>query len=368
MSDVRMDRIISHWTGGTGRANSLDLKHYHKLTEFDGRQRDGNEEIADNVVTSDGDYAAHTLNLNTRSIGVAMCGMAGATERPFNAGEYPLTEVQFEAHCELIAELCNQYNIPVTPTTVLSHAEVEPNLGVKQRNKWDYIKLPFRQDLHGARACGDYMRERVKFYLGAQPEYQGFENMPTLRLGSRGRFVEDLQTLLKGLGYSVGAVDGIYGRGTEGGVMKFQAAEGLGRDGVTGPNTWRRLYEAGKEKRENPVVAARKELTTADIRAAGSRTINDTDKAQAGVVTSGVMGMADTYLDTAQSDPIAAAEKLAADKARVEALGFGGDAMLWLQDNWLLVIGGIVLLYSLFKMYQVKGHRTEDARNAKHMG
>jgi hypothetical protein len=60
-----------------------------------------------------------------------------------------------------------RYKIPVTPRTVLSHAEVQPTLGIKQNGKWDFTELSFRPSLKGHKACGDYMRSRVSAYMVA---------------------------------------------------------------------------------------------------------------------------------------------------------------------------------------------------------
>ncbi|MER8369697.1 hypothetical protein NKH70_28955 [Mesorhizobium sp. M0991] len=42
----------------------------------------------------------------------------------------------------VVAELCKYYRIKVTSKTVLSHAEVESNLGIEQRGKWDSPGCP----------------------------------------------------------------------------------------------------------------------------------------------------------------------------------------------------------------------------------
>src|SRR5690606_37547642 len=34
-----------------------------------------------------------------------------------------------------------------------------------QRGKWDFTVLPFKPQLKGAPACGDYARARVRFYM-----------------------------------------------------------------------------------------------------------------------------------------------------------------------------------------------------------
>jgi len=237
-------RSITHWTAGGPRANDIDKKHYHKITNFDGTVVAGNEKIEDNIVTSDGDYAAHTLNLNTGSAGFAMAGMHGANENPFDPGPYPISEVQFEAHCRTLAQFHSDYGIlPITRENCLTHAEVEPVLGVKQRGKWDITRLPFKPELRGALACGDYMRSRVNAYLGVT-EKPPATNRPILRMGDRGAFVLDAQSQLRDLRYNLGKLDGIFGRRTKDAVMAFQDASGLMVDGVVGPQTWMALRDA----------------------------------------------------------------------------------------------------------------------------
>lgn len=157
-----MKRIICHWTAGTHKASSEDLKHYHIVIDGDGTVHKGLYKIEDNESTADGKYAAHTRGCNTGSIGVSLACMANAVENPFSSGTYPMTKIQFDKLVELVAELSATYRIPVTPKTVLTHAEVEKNLGIKQKGKWDYTRLSFAPDLKGADACGNYLRNRVK--------------------------------------------------------------------------------------------------------------------------------------------------------------------------------------------------------------
>ena len=65
--------------------------------------------------------------------------------------------------------------------------------------------------------------------------------MPSLRMGSRGSAVMDLQTRLATAGFSPGPADGIFGSRTDGAVRSFQRARGLKVDGVVGPVTWTAL-------------------------------------------------------------------------------------------------------------------------------
>ena len=64
---------------------------------------------------------------------------------------------------------------------------------------------------------------------------------PTLRRGSRGTFVAFAQGLLESNLIPVGAIDGIFGIGTENAVKTFQSSRGLTPDGIIGQNTWRAL-------------------------------------------------------------------------------------------------------------------------------
>ena len=64
----------------------------------------------------------------------------------------------------------------------------------------------------------------------------------TLEIGSKGDAVVALQKHLIALGYLNGAADGIYGKGTAGGVSRFQAAEGLAETGIADSETQARLF------------------------------------------------------------------------------------------------------------------------------
>jgi N-acetyl-anhydromuramyl-L-alanine amidase AmpD len=137
-----MKRIILHWTAGAHRASALDVEHYHILIQGDGTLVRGTHPIDANASAS-GPRASHTLNCNTQSIGVAVCCMSGARESPFDAGPFPMTERQWAVLAQVAAELCERYAIPVTSETVLAHGEVQANLHIKQKGKWDPLVLPW---------------------------------------------------------------------------------------------------------------------------------------------------------------------------------------------------------------------------------
>lgn len=60
---------------------------------------------------------------------------------------------------------------------------------------------------------------------------------PVLRFGDRGEFVRTLQMRLESLGFSPGAIDGVFGSRTDRAVRDFQASRNLLSDGIVGPVT-----------------------------------------------------------------------------------------------------------------------------------
>lgn len=158
---VKMDKLIWHWTAGTYSTSALALQHYHFIIDGDGRYHDA-VAIENNVPPLvAGKYAAHTRNCNSRAIGISCCAMGDALEKgPF--GKWPLLEKQIDTLITLSVALCYFYDIPVSPTTTLSHAEVQNNLGIAQRGKWDIAVFPFNPSLNTAKKCGDFIRAKVQ--------------------------------------------------------------------------------------------------------------------------------------------------------------------------------------------------------------
>ncbi|MBG1267423.1 peptidoglycan-binding domain-containing protein [Nostoc sp. WHI] len=67
-------------------------------------------------------------------------------------------------------------------------------------------------------------------------------NRPTLKVGSQGERVSELQAALKLLGFYSGVVDGKYSENTASAVSRFKQAAGLNPDGVVDASTWQRLF------------------------------------------------------------------------------------------------------------------------------
>lgn len=214
-----MKRIIGHWAVTRYKATALAKKHYHKIVEGNGNIVKGKFPISANKVCRPGRYAAHTRGCNTDSIGISCASMYGAVSTS-KYGDYPITKVQFEAMCKDMAADCKKYSIPVSRKTTLSHAEVERELGIKQKGKWDISVLPFAK-LTGARECGDYMRKRIKFHMGVSSKPEN----PDRR---RKRW---LQKLLSREGFPV-TVDGLVGSKTKLAIRQFQEVHGLKNTGA----------------------------------------------------------------------------------------------------------------------------------------
>lgn len=160
----QMSRVVVHWTAGGPRCSAVDKEHYHMIVDQMNMLTRGDHAITDNVNTGDGDYAAHTAGCNTGSIGISMCGMMNAVERPFEPGPWPIKKEQFETTARAVAELIQFYGIPLTDKTVLQHGEVQKNLGIKQNGKWDCMVLPWDLTL-GPTQAANLFRTEVRKHL-----------------------------------------------------------------------------------------------------------------------------------------------------------------------------------------------------------
>lgn len=151
--EPRQKRIIVHWTVGGYTASPVCTASYHILVEH----RDGKA----NLCRGDrplNDSMPHTYMFNS-AIGLSVCALGGykSSKEP---GKYPITKEQWELLVKAIAQLCKEYDIPVTNSTVLMHGEVTQNLGIDQWGKWDIGWLA-HLDLHNAFSCGNQMRREV---------------------------------------------------------------------------------------------------------------------------------------------------------------------------------------------------------------
>lgn len=155
--------VVWHWTAGAHGIIELERHHYNWLFDCMGNVFDGDHTVQDQV---NYDWradvgASHTKSMNTGWLGLSVDAMAGAVESPLKWGSNPITWEGIDAMLDWTMELCEEYDIPVSPWTTLSHAEVQQTLGIRQRWKWDYKVLPGFTAAKDARVVGDMLRDRM---------------------------------------------------------------------------------------------------------------------------------------------------------------------------------------------------------------
>lgn len=161
-----LHRIHWHWTAGAYGVNDLEERSYNRLIDERGRAHDGQFPPEAQAGYAPGRAASHTRNANSGAIGLAVDCMAGAVERPFSPGKAPMTAAHVEGLVKETACLCQKYWIPVTRWSVLSHAEVQPTLGIRQRFKWDITWLPDMARPGDPIEVGDRLRAMVREEMG----------------------------------------------------------------------------------------------------------------------------------------------------------------------------------------------------------
>lgn len=157
-----LSKICMHWPAGTYEVSALDMKHYHSITDGDGQQHMGNhlpEANAPKNIKAGRPYAAHVRRFNSGCIGMACSGMAGATEK--NPGPYPIKADQLQAFASHVADMADNYAIPIDRHHVFMHSEVQPRFGVRQNGKWDINWLP-GHGLKQSWEAGDIVRQMAR--------------------------------------------------------------------------------------------------------------------------------------------------------------------------------------------------------------
>lgn len=159
---MMLKRVHLHWTAGAPGVNPKESDSYNYVITWPDGEIVACVPVARQIPPLvNGAYAAHTKGANSYAIGVSIDAMAGAQERPFKKGKYPITQAQVDALVKLVKKLCKEHNIPVTRKTVLTHAEVQKTLGIKQNNKWDIMWLPGMETTGDPITVGDKLRALI---------------------------------------------------------------------------------------------------------------------------------------------------------------------------------------------------------------
>lgn len=109
----------------------------------------------------------------------------------------------------------------------------EPLGGTREFQESDTLELEALDPWHGVTG----LKRNISYARGAEQEYP---QKPTLRRGSRGPAVTELQRRLTVSGFPLQA-DGIFGPKTYQAVVGYQRTRGLIVDGIVGPQTWKAL-------------------------------------------------------------------------------------------------------------------------------
>lgn len=164
-NDFGLHSVVWHWTAGKYGLITIERRAYNSVIDQHGEAYDGDFRPEAQATYVVGRAASHTLNANTHRIGVSMDCMHGARERPFEAGPAPMTEAHVDGMLRQTAEWVKDFGIIPSKWTTLSHAEVQPTLNIRQRNKWDITILPGGNKVRDAVKVGDELRERLQDYL-----------------------------------------------------------------------------------------------------------------------------------------------------------------------------------------------------------
>jgi len=158
-----LKRIIIHWTAGGPVPTSYEKERYHYLIDSLGEVHLGKFKPEANLICRPGMYAMHTGGGNTGSIGISMCAMAGFKDKN-HIGNFPITKIQFESTMKLCAKLSKQYNIKITPDTVMTHYEFgQKHPSTTSYGKIDIVFLPpyswiSKDDI------GSFIRSKIRWY------------------------------------------------------------------------------------------------------------------------------------------------------------------------------------------------------------
>jgi hypothetical protein len=235
---MSFNRITAHHTGGGYKPNATDLAAYPKCIDGDGQVHHGKFPLLANAVGRKlvaGAYYPHTRGLNSGNLGIALCAMAsGVWANPRASKAFPRL-VQIDALIDEMAKDCREFGIVPSREHTLSHAEVEPTLGVKQKQKWDFDYQIRNTAGRDPIAIFDEIRQEVTMRLRGVTIIPPRSPRPDLRQGATGGHVLALQ---RALGIKD---DGAFGPKTRAAVVAFQRRHNLLPDGNVSRMTWAAL-------------------------------------------------------------------------------------------------------------------------------
>ena len=168
-------------------------------------------------------------NANDWCVGFEICEPSRKNDTVYAA------EYLYGCVVELCTALCREYGID--PANIKCHSELHAD-GVAS-NHADVMHWWGKSGTAWANYNMYTLRNDVAKNLGVRipAEFGG-----TLRKGSTGAAVFELQKKLNALGFDCGNPDGIFGRQTVNAVKSYQKSSKLTMDGIVGAATWSALF------------------------------------------------------------------------------------------------------------------------------
>jgi hypothetical protein len=160
-------RVHWHWAASTYSVTWAVIRHYNAVFDRDGNKHDGGSPPEQQAIYSPPRFGvSHTFRANTHAVGLSVAAMAGAKTNwgtgVVDQGQYPLTWAAIDGMLEETVDLCREFDIKPSPWTTITHCEVQTNIGIKQKNKWDIRVLPCNPTkLLSEREGGDILRARM---------------------------------------------------------------------------------------------------------------------------------------------------------------------------------------------------------------
>lgn len=160
-------RVHWHWTASTYDVTWDVRRHYNNVFDKDGNEYDGGAPAQQQAFYIPGKVGvSHTFNGNTGAIGLSVAAMGDASANwgasTVDQGKYPLNWEMIDAMLKKTVEYCRAFDIKPSPWTTITHCEVQTNIGIKQKGKWDIRVLPDNpKQLMAEKTAGDLLRKRM---------------------------------------------------------------------------------------------------------------------------------------------------------------------------------------------------------------
>lgn len=294
--------IVMHWTATNGATDTNEQAFFDGADGGGGRSASAHFFVDKDsaVLIMPLDEVAYHANEHACRIPALQ-----ATADYYKGGGANLTAIGLE--------MCVEKDGTIHPNTVQRSAQIVAELC--KTYKLDPLKDIYRHfDITGKNCPAPWVsnpalftqfKNTVKGLMGGSAPAKTVAPVtaPTvLRNGNRGGAVQAMQTLLEKAGYDVGAIDGVFGDGTEKAVRAFQSAYKLSVDGICGNQTLAKLKAVVAEKEAKAKAEAEaKAKAQAEAKAKAQASTTSTYKVASGDTLSEIAEKFDTTVANIKS-------------------------------------------------------------------